>query len=799
MNKTELLNAINQSSFDGNQETIIEILNDLFDSSEYKAHLNLIFNAISITQMYGFLSYLTDEERNFFLQCDKLRSDTYRGKRINFLNSGQLSLLFDFDFTNKVFLSAPTSFGKTSLIIEYIISNYSKLKNILFIVPTNSLLEELFSKIIICNKQYDLGYNVSTQPYFKKNLNNFLIITPERFLLLYEETDINKFDLIVLDETYKIVDSKNERISDFIDSRSVRFRKVADIIGQTQKKLFLLSPFTYTLTKSMEHYLQKFNIKKIDRKVEYVKREIFKIDDAKSFREHFKLNVVGYTASASMAKKTNLLLRVLENQKNIVYISQYSKAYDIIDELDWTRQIQGNKRYYKFLAHLEENYTVDDKFEWKIISALKKGVGIYISPLPRYIKREIIRLYEENVLGTLIVTTSFTEGVNTNASNLIFTSLVNGPTSNKLSDIDILNVSGRAGRFAQKSIGKVFCISSDVYNKVLELQNEAEIKLENYNYQFNYSYPRLDYELDMIDNEYLNNEEVKIKENIGLEMAELGLTPQDFHLSLNVSNKWKLALYKYFLSLPKSDIIKAYNASVDLLNTQPNERVESLNTIFEFMRNSFEDAKIEGFPCQPYEIKAFDSQNRFVWGRLYRIYCSGSISKVIANNISFVSRRFNDIIKQYHLENCTNSSQVRFYFEEEKSRWILRYYNSDLKMNLNAFFSETFKFISSIIQYKVPFYTSYFVSILKLFLSKSPNYLDFDKSKLDVKKISLLFEDGSIYDDYSKMIDYGVSNDLIMKLHDNKISIQILKSGEYSQSLFDEYEKLLIEEFLNIL
>ena len=217
-----------------------------------------------------------------------------------------------------------------------------------------------------------------------------------------------------------------------------------------------------------------------------------------------------------------------------------------------------------------------------------------------------------------------------------------------------------------------------------------------------------------------------------------------------------MALYKYFLSLPKSDITKAYNASVDLLNTQPNERVESLNTIFEFMRNSFEDAKIEGFPCQPYEIKAFDSQNRFVWGRLYRIYCSGSISKVIANNISFVSRRFNDIIKQYHLENCTNSNQVWFYFEEEKSRWILRYYNSDLKMNLNAFFSETFKFISSIIQYKVPFYTSYFVSILKLFLSKSPNYLDFDKSKLDVKKISLLFEGGNNYDDYSKMIGYGV-------------------------------------------
>ncbi len=103
MNKSELVNAINQNSFEGNQEKIIDILNDLFDSGEYKAHLNLVFDAISITQMYGFLSYLTEEERAFFLQCDKVRSDTYRGKRMDFLNSGQLSLLFDFDFSNKVF------------------------------------------------------------------------------------------------------------------------------------------------------------------------------------------------------------------------------------------------------------------------------------------------------------------------------------------------------------------------------------------------------------------------------------------------------------------------------------------------------------------------------------------------------------------------------------------------------------------------------------------------------------------------------------------------------------------------
>lgn len=50
---------------------------------------------------------------------------------------------------------------------------------------------------------------------------------------------------------------------------------------------------------------------------------------------------------------------------------------------------------------------------------LKKGIGIYVAPLPRYIKKEIVNLYNKDELKTLIVTTAFTDGVNTNASNLI--------------------------------------------------------------------------------------------------------------------------------------------------------------------------------------------------------------------------------------------------------------------------------------------------------------------------------------------------------------------------------------------
>ena len=797
MNSSEFLTSLNEYSFSGNSEKILETLNYLFDSGEYKMHLNLVFNAISLTEMYGFLSYLNEEERTSFLAWDIVRSDSYIGNAIPFYNSGQLSLLLDLEKNSKVYFSAPTSFGKTSLLLEFVINNYHNLSNVLIIVPTNSLLEELYVKLIDINKRFSMGYQVTTQPYFKSGMRNFLIITPERFLLLYETCDVSSFDIVVMDETYKIVDSKNERISDFIESRSLRFRKVADIIAKTSKRLILLSPFTYYLTESMKSFLTKHTIKKIDRKIEYVNKEIYCIENTAEFRDHFKIKVVGYTKATSVAGKVNLLLRVLQEDKNIVYVSQYAKAYDIVTKLDWTRQTKVTDRYCKFISHLEKTYSIDDTYEWKIISALKKGVGIYISPLPRYIKREIIRLYEDNVIGTLIVTTSFTEGVNTNASNLIFTSLINGPTTNRLSDVDILNVAGRAGRFAHKSVGKIYCIYKDVYDKVSQLQNDAQVKLENYNYCIQ-GHKRIDYELDMIEDEYLSVEESEEKKRTNEEILALGLTSSDLRMSLNVSTKWKLALYKYFQH--HSDILdECYKKSIDLLQVQPHARIAALTYIFSVLKDAFVQAEIEGFACEPYDIKAFDNKGDFIWGRLYRIYCSGKISNVIASNKKYITGKFDDFIQEHRLEKATTKPSVQRYFNEQGQGWILKYYKSDLTPNHDAFYSETFKFISNIIQYKIPFYTSFFVSVLKLFLKKNCAETQYDLFSLDAKKITLLFEDGSVYDDYSKLIDYGISNDLVMKLHDAKISVAQLQSGDYDRTPFDEYEKLLINDFVNTL
>ena len=74
--------------------------------------------------------------------------------------------------------------------------------------------------------------------------------------------------------------------------------------------------------------------------------------------------------------------------------------------------------------------------------------------------------------------------------------------------------------------------------------------------------------------------------------------------------------------------------------------------------------------------------------------------------MKYITSRFKVFIRENNLENAVSKQQVQYYFEEKRLGWILRYYHADLKPNIDAFYSETFKFISNVIQYKIPFYTS---------------------------------------------------------------------------------------------
>lgn len=795
INRNDIVKKLNEYAFDNNIQPVIECLDILLDNKQqHQSNIDLIFMAIASTQMYGFLSYLTNDEQQLFFECDYFRSNSYRGIEIPFYNRGQLSFLYELDDNQKVFFSAPTSFGKTSIVTEYILNNNTSLKNVLFIVPTNSLLEELFEKFTLYNSKLDLNYNISTQPVYPLIERNILFLTPEKFMVIAESRMFNNFDLIVMDETYKIVDANNETISDFVNHRALRFRKVADIIAKANSRVVFLSPFTYSLTKSMNDFLTKYNIKKIDRQLEYVKRQIVKLVSSDDAENYFGERLTHYKRNSSLIQKAKLILSKLQPSSSIVYVPNYSKAYELAKNIDFScLNKKDDSRYLAFINHIKDNFLVTNKETWVVYDALCNGVGIYISPLPRYIKKEIIKLYERKVLSVLIVTTAFTEGVNTCASNLIFTSLVNGPSNNKLSDIDILNVSGRAGRFAKNTIGRIFCVNDDIYQRVNELQNTSDIKLENYNYKKGLE--RIDFEIEMMDPEYLNDARKAELNKQKLEIEEMGLSNAELNISLNVSNNWKIVLYKHFAKRSCEQIKEIYDSITAIFEQKDGECIIALDYIFKDLRDAFINTQINVFPQESYDISPFDKSGEFTWGRLYQIYVSKSPKQIISNNIKFISSKYSQIIGD---RVYSNKKEVESLFETNNAKWILRYYKKDLSLDMNAFYAETFKIVSNIIQYKIPFYLSFYVAIFKLFMKKN-NANKISDADFNINRLINIFEDGEAPEEYSKLLDYGIPITTIAKASDNKISIDNLKNKNYDSKVFDEYEKIILEETMSLI
>ena len=114
-------------------------------------------------------------------------------------------------------------------------------------------------------------------------------------------------------------------------------------------------------------------------------------------------------------------------------------------------------------------------------------------------------------------------------------------------------------------------------------------------------------------------------------------------------------------------------------------------------------------------------------------------------------------------------------------------------MNYNKFYSECFRFISNVVQYKIPFYLSFYVSILKLFLDKQFEE-EFDLSLLEEKDIVLMFEEGSGIKGYQQLLDFGIPMFTLEKLKEKQLSIDNLKLAYKEMPELDEYEKIMLEE-----
>ncbi len=769
-----ILKKINLLSIEDNKNELIKVLCEIIENKTFfRKNSDLVLYIMKICELYGYAMYFKNNQNfdNFKFNISELiRHDMYKSKLNSnkYYNAGQLSLLNEIEINKKMFISAPTSFGKTSLIMEYVYINHLKFNNIIFIVPTNSLVEELYIKFLKMNKKCQKKYNITTTPK-KKSSNNIWILTPERFLLLFEDFD-KKIDLYVMDESYKIEDEEQENILDVLNTRSSKYRRVMEIISKQNAKSIFLSPYTYSKDESMKRFLKKYDINVIDRNFNYVQKNIYNISNGKEFCRTFSTTDVSYRKNISGIKKALTALKFLNNS-TIIYVRYPREAIEIINTLSFDFNCDNvmKGRYETFVKHLEDNYLFDDS-NWYVIDALKRGIGIYVSPIPRYIKREIVNLFNLGVLKILIVTTAFAEGVNSSAKNIIITNRVAG--NRKLTTLDLLNLSGRAGRFGIYSVGNIYTANDEIYD-ILKESSEVGVTIKNSNYKiYGYDENRTDYDLDIIDDEILNEHE-RERKNVTLQKQEyFGLTDADLNVALSVSKNDKIKLFKFFTENP----LNYENIYLNIQNLMSDDRknvVESIEFIFNHIKLA--DIKIvSDFG----DIPAYNYNNDFIWGDFYAIHSSGDIKNILKNRKKYISKKINNI--KYNLKEL-KSDQLKSVLKFYNCSWISDYLTNGV-IDDTKLYNGAFKFISNIIEYRIPFYIGFYVSIFKLFCNKNNLKFNFDFEMVD---ISTSLENKIIDDKNEDMIDYGFPIDLVKKITKD-------------ENQLDEYEKTILKEYRSL-
>ncbi|MFF7108316.1 helicase-related protein [Pseudomonas sichuanensis] len=143
--------------------------------------------------------------------------------------------------------------------------------------------------------------------------------------------------------------------------------------------------------------------------------------------------------------------------KFLVY--RYRKQY----VEDTAKKLADSKPYKDHNQELTDYLANSISPKWDLIDCLKKGVGFHHGGMPRHIQDLIVDEFNNNSsqsINYLFCTTSLTEGINSAAKNVVIYDKKMG-TGDPLGTLDRKNIEGRAGRFMQHFIGRIFYLETD--------------------------------------------------------------------------------------------------------------------------------------------------------------------------------------------------------------------------------------------------------------------------------------------------------------------------------------------------
>ncbi len=368
--------------------------------------------------------------------------------------------------------------------------------------------------------------------------------------------------------------------------------------------------------------------------------------------------------------------------------------------------------------------------DWIVVNSLKYGIGIHHGLVPKYIQREIIRLFNAGAITFLISTTTITEGINTTAKNMIV--MANSKGDKALKRFDAQNIAGRAGRFNAHFSGRVITVDNDFLETLFE--DEECLKHKGYDVDSK----KTDVDLDISKSDYLTKDEKNRKAEIAEIVNSSGLPEEIISSFKTVSKIDKVHLYKKIQQIDDS----------------------SRHSIESFCRQmSYEDFNWEGFDA---------------------------ICRII---VDFVREpELNLLITRQTKSGHSLLTPKVYYYLQDGLMGAINNEKEYYKRSTDAAIREASKMVFNMFRYQLTKYLGVFDLLYRYDVSKK-NEIEID----DVPGIGNLIqklEYGSIKEKAKKANDYGVPYSIV-KYYETNDSRIIGGFDKYESTVFDRIKDIL--------
>jgi hypothetical protein len=394
---------------------------------------------------------------NLITSClGDIQLDRFRNEREDTLTLEQYIASYSFlnENTQEACYLAPTSFGKSFLIVDQIKRLGNLPSRIAILVPTKSLLIQTLQMIRKANLRRKLMIH---DEMFNGEDSFIAIFTQERALRLLTKHDTCFFDVVFVDEAHNLLKG---------DSRSILLSRVIakNRVRNPDHRVLYLSPLLQdannlrlTPDQNIYSHVVKFNVKEPEIYELRLNKEVYQysrfVNQFYSLQEDVEIE--GY-------------LRAVSGEKNFVYNYRPVKIEQLADELcEMVPQIEPTDKINE-VAHILATEVHPDFYA---IAHIKHGVVYLHGKLPDLVKEYLEFKYKVlPELKYVVANSVILEGMNLPIDTLFIFN------TRSLQGKELMNLIGRVNRlntiFGQKEnrlerlLPKVHFINNEEHNRV---------------------------------------------------------------------------------------------------------------------------------------------------------------------------------------------------------------------------------------------------------------------------------------------------------------------------------------------